>query len=48
MSDHKHKWILVRREPKGKFVYSFWQCINPNCPQRDKMTIKRRKGNGDK
>lgn len=44
MSKHKHNYILVRREVKEKHIYEFYQCIGPNCPQRDKMVIKPRKG----
>lgn len=41
---HRHTYILKRRVVQARHVVEFYECINPGCPERDKMVIKPRKG----
>ena len=42
---HEHNWIVIRRVDKivdGENVtYIFYECVNPGCPNPNRMDIER-------
>lgn len=39
-SKHTHNWVLTRTVHNPKHIYRFYECVNPGCPQGDKMEVE--------
>lgn len=40
MAKHVHNYQLVRTVQKKGKTYYFYECLNPGCPQPNKMEIR--------